>query len=359
MVDSVTHNSKPRSPRAMWLPRQVRMGAGVLEELPEVAEALQLPERGLLVADRITDELAGVKVARLLKEKGHQITTIVIEEANAAELARVEQAAASANADFLVGVGGGRPIDLAKLAGYHQRRPFISIPTAASHDGIASARASLRLEGQHTSLAARPPLAIIADTDIIANAPHRLLASGCGDTLSNETAVLDWKLGRDRGEPYSEYAAALSVMTAKLLIEGATRVTAGSEEGARLVVKGLISSGVAMAIADSSRPASGGEHKFSHWLDANTSRPAMHGEQCGVGAILTMYLHGGNWLRLMGTLEQVGAPTTAEELGMDRDTLVEALTHAHTIRSSRYTILDQPLNPTRAIEILEATGVAA
>ncbi len=357
--DQKNPSSSPRSPRAMWLPRQVRVGAGVLEDLAQVAEELQLPERGLLVADRITRKLAGERVAKLLEEAGHQITLIDIETANAAELARVEQAAASANADFLIGVGGGRPIDLAKLAGFHQRRPFLSVPTAASHDGVASARASLRLEGQNTSLAARPPLAVVADTDIIAKAPHRLLAAGCGDTLSNETAVLDWELGRDQGELYSEYAAALAVMTSKLLVEGAERVRPGSEEGARLVVKGLISSGVAMAIADSSRPASGGEHKFSHWLDANAPEPALHGEQCGIGAILTMYLHGGNWLRLMGTLEQVGAPTTAQELGMDRDQLVEALMNAHTIRPSRYTILDEPIDRGKAEEILEATGVTA
>lgn len=356
--DEILPSSSPRNPRAMWLPRQVRVGAGVLEDLPHVAEELQLPERGLLVADRTTRKLAGERVAELLEAAGHQITLIDIETANAAELARVEQAAASANADFLVGVGGGRPIDLAKLAGYHQRRPFLSVPTAASHDGVASARASLRLEGQNTSLAARPPLAVVADTDIIARAPYRLLAAGCGDTLSNETAVLDWQLGRERGELYSEYAAALALMTSKLLVEGAERINPGSEEGARLVVKGLISSGVAMAIADSSRPASGAEHKFSHWLDANVAEPALHGEQCGVGAILTMYLHKGNWLRLMGTLEQVGAPTTDVGLGLDRDQLIEALVNAHTIRPSRYTILDEPIDRRRALEILEATGVA-
>ena len=61
----------------------------------------------------------------------------------------------------------------------------------------------------------------------------------------------------------------------------------------------------------------------------------------------------------MGTLEQVGAPTTAQELGMDRDQLVEALMNAHTIRPSRYTILDEPIDRGKAEEILEATGVTA
>lgn len=349
---------EPRSPKTMWLPRQVRVGGGVIEELPLVAQELKLPARGLLVADGVTRRLAGEKVARLLEEAGHGMAVVEVSGANATELARVEQAATEAKAGFLVGVGGGRPIDLAKLAGYNQSCPFLSVPTAASHDGVASARASLRLEGQHTSLEAHPPLAVIADTTLIAQAPHRLLAAGCGDTLANETAVLDWRLGRDRGEEYSEYAAALAVMTSQLLVEGVERVRPGAEEGARLVVKGLISSGVAMAIAGSSRPASGGEHKFSHWLDAHAPEPALHGEQCGVGAILTMYLHGGNWLRLVATLEQVGAPTTARELGMEVGLLAKALLGARTIRPGRWTILDEPLTRARAEEALEATGVA-
>lgn len=353
-----TANGFPRPPRGMWLPRFVLVGAGVLQDVVKASEELSLPERGLLVADAITMRIAGDKVAELLSEKGHDISVIEVEGASSAELARVEQVAATARADFLLGVGGGMPIDLAKLASYHQRRPFISIPTAGSHDGIASARASLQLEGQKTSLEARPPLAIIADTDLISKAPYRLLASGCGDTLSNETAVLDWKLGRERGEPYSDYAASLALMTSKLMVEGAKRIVPESEDGARLVVKALISSGVAMAIAGSSRPASGGEHKFSHWLDANVEKPALHGEQCGVGAILTMYLHGGNWLRLMATLEQVGAPTTAAGMGMDGDLLCEALIKGHTIRPSRYTILDKPVTKAEAQEALEATGVA-
>ena len=79
------------------------------------------------------------------------------------------------------------------------------------------------------------------------------------------------------------------------------KVASGKEEGVRLVVKALISSGVAMSIAGTSRPASGGEHKFSHWLDSNCNNPALHGEQCGLGSIITMYLHGGDWKRIKNT----------------------------------------------------------
>jgi glycerol-1-phosphate dehydrogenase [NAD(P)+] len=46
------------------------------------------------------------------------------------------------------------------------------------------------------------------DTTVISRAPYRLLAAGCGDIVSNSTAVKDWTLARNlRGEEYSNYAA--------------------------------------------------------------------------------------------------------------------------------------------------------
>ena len=170
--------------------------------------------------------------------------------------------------DFVVGVGGGRVIDTAKIVSYNIDRQFVSVPTAASHDGIASARASVPTGEGNVSLEAHPPLAIIADTGIIASAPHRLLASGCADVISNYTAILDWEMAhRIKGEPMSEYAIALSKMTAEILVKNADLIKPHQEQSAWFVTKALVSSGVAMSIAGSSRPASGGEHKFSHAID--------------------------------------------------------------------------------------------
>ena len=238
------------------------------------------------------------------------------------ELERVE--AYSDKIDFLVGLGGGRPIDIAKQAGFNKNIPFISIPTAASHDGFGSARASIRRDGRKTSMQAIPPIAVVADTEIISKAPTRLLGAGVGDIISNQTAVLDWKLAGQKAD-YSEYAAALSEMAAELVENDIQKVASGKEEGVRLVVKALISSGVAMSIAGTSRPASGGEHKFSHWLDSNYDNPALHGEQCGLGSIVTMYLHGGDWKTIRVTLRAVDAPVNSRELGIDDGIILEAL----------------------------------
>lgn len=337
----------------MVLPRIVVTGPGVLEQLPAVIAELDLPERGLIVCDSNTLRIAGRQVNEYLEIGGHQMKKVVVEGANSQELLRVEDALDGF--DFLVGVGGGRPIDLAKQAGFNKNIPFVSIPTAASHDGFGSARSSIRQAGRKTSMQAIPPIAVVADTTIISRAPSRLLAAGVGDIVSNQTAVLDWRLDGQKAD-YSEYAAALSEMAAQLVEDGIEKVASGTEEGVRLVVKALISSGVAMSIAGTSRPASGGEHKFSHWLDANSDNPALHGEQCGLGSIVTMYLHGGDWEKIRDTLKAVNAPINSKGLGMDDGMVLSAFINSKEIRPQRTTILDKT-EPKAIEEAALATGV--
>ena len=339
--------------RSMILPRMVVTGPGVLEQIPAIIAELDIPERGLIVCDTNTLAIAGNQVIEYLEAGGHPMQKIEIAGANIDELERVESF--SDNIDFLVGLGGGRPIDLAKQAGFNKNIPFISIPTAASHDGFGSARASIRRDGRKTSMQAIPPIAVVADTEIISKAPKRLLGAGVGDIISNQTAVLDWKLAGQKAD-YSEYAAALSEMAAELVENDIDKVASGKEEGVRLVVKALISSGVAMSIAGTSRPASGGEHKFSHWLDSNCETPALHGEQCGLGSIVTMYLHDGNWEKIRDTLKAVNAPITSSELGIDDGIVLNAFLNSKEIRPQRFTILDKS-NQKQIEEAALATGV--
>ena len=259
---------------------------------------------------------------------------------------------------FIVSIGGGTTIDLGKYAAFKLGIPFISVPTAASHDGIASPMVSLKGLRSPYSIKARPPVAIIADVNIIMSAPHRLLASGCGDIIAKLTAVRDWKLAHKlKNEYYGEYAASLAVLSAKLVMRHAKLIGAHKEEGVRIVIEALVSCGVAMCIAGSSRPCSGAEHQFSHVLDMIAPKPALHGEQCGVGTIMMAYLHGMNWRKIKKALKIIGAPTTAKELGIDDEYIIRALVEAHKVRP-RYTILgDSGLTWEAAEKLARATGV--
>ena len=346
--------------KVMELPRHVVVGHDALDEVGRTCRVLGLEGTALIVCDKVTMKVAGDRVEELLAGSKYEVRVIKVVEASDKEIRRVMAHAKDVDARFMLGVGGGRPIDAAKCASHRLHMPFISVPTAASHDGIVSSRASIiNSKGKKESLGAQSPLALIADTGIIAQAPPKLLASGCGDIISNYTAVLDWKLAhRLRHEYFSSYAAALSEMTARLLIENAETIKPGLEESAWFVVKALVSSGVAMSIAGSSRPASGAEHSFSHKLDQIAKNPALHGEQCGVGTIMMMYLHGGDWQEIRNALTAVGAPTTAKEMGITTKEVIQALCHAHEVRPERYTILgDKGLTNDAAEKLAEATKV--
>jgi len=202
-------------------------------------------------------------------------------------------------------------------------------------------------------------MAIIADIDIISQAPWRFVISGCGDVISKFTAVKDWKLAYlEKGEYYGGYAASLALMSAKLVTANADLVAQKDNEGLRVLLEALISCGVSMSIAGSSRPCSGSEHLFSHALDLINSKHAMHGEQCGVGSILTAFLHGSNWQQIKSTLKQIGAPTTAAELGVKDMDVVKALQTSTQIRPERYTILHKlNLNFDACETVARATGI--
>ncbi len=345
--------------KSMELPRSIVVGHDALLDVADVCVRIKVGKRAVIVADGTTMKIAGDKVMDLLEAKGYKVKEFLISDSTTDDVKSAEVFMKEKRADFALGIGGGKSIDVAKCASFNISIPFISVPTAASHDGVVSSRASLTHNGQRMSTAAQTPIAVIMDTRIIAESPYRLLAAGCGDIISNLTAVKDWALARNlRNEYYSSYAAALSEMAAKLLVENAHTIKPRIEESAWFVCKALVSSGVAMSIAGSSRPASGSEHKFSHSLDRLAKKPALHGEQCGVGTIMMMYLHGGNWQSVRDALLTIGAPTTARALGITDEELIDALIHAHEIAKERYTILgDEGLNYDAAERLARITKV--
>ena len=345
--------------KAMHFPRQVLAGHNVVTEIGQMSVDFELEGPVLLVTGATTGNLAAKAVAEVLEEHEYEVHTITVGEASRDNLVEVEEETKKVDAAFLIGVGGGSKIDLAKLASGNLRKPFLSAPTSASHDGIASPRASIKDGGNSLSLNASVPLGVVADTALIVKAPYRLLASGCADVISNTTAVLDWELAsRLRGEFFSSSAANLAKYAAESIIDNATAIKPNLEDSVWVAIRPIIISGISMAVASSSRPTSGSEHMFSHVLDKAAPGKALHGEQCGVGSIMMMYLHGGDWERIRDALRLIGAPTNAEELGISPEQIVDALVHAHEIRKDRYTILgDRGLTPEAAERLARITKV--
>lgn len=344
--------------KEMIFPRDIIVGHEALERLPDLCERL-LEGKALIVEGKKTKKIAGDRVKKLLQKSKFETSEIVVTSSTMREVKKVQRVIEKEKINFVVGVGGGKVIDVSKLSSYRSNIPFISVPTAASHDGIASPMASIKDKDSQASKKAVSPLAIVADTSIIKKAPYRMLSSGCADVISNLSAIKDWELAhRLRNEEFSTYAYSLSKTSAELIMENSDLIKTYTEEGVWIAVKGMIVSGVAMSVAGNSRPASGAEHMFSHALDAIAPGKALHGEQCGVGTIMMLYLHGEDWKSVRDVLKEIGAPTNAKELGIPKKKIVEALVRAHSIRPDRYTILGEGgLTKEAAKSIAKKTGV--
>ncbi|HLD57494.1 MAG TPA: iron-containing alcohol dehydrogenase [archaeon] len=323
------------------LPRRVLVEKGAASKIADVVKGLG--PKFVVVVDQITKEIAGDAINQKVGGK-----LFVINNSTMEEVKRLE----TETADCIISVGGGKVIDVGKLAAHNKKIPFISVPTALSHDGVVSTNASITTNGKFGSHKASTPYGLVVDLDIVKKAPYRLTAAGAADIISNYTALEDWKLS---GE-YMEYPGRLALLAADLVSNNADGIKRLEDRALENLSWAIIFSASSMTLAGCSSPASGAEHMFSHALDGLGSK-CLHGEQVGLGAIIFAYLQGNDWSKIKDTLKKIGAPITAKEMGLSQDIIIEALLKAKDVRD-RHTILSQkPLNKESALKICKTTGI--
>ena len=341
----------------MELPRQIVVGENNIGQVGEFLRSLSNPKKVSIISGKNVKKIIGKEIDKSFKNAKISVVWHLAGSNQVKETNEIQKKVELTKSDIIIGLGGGRSVDVAKLCAFNLKKPFVSIPTSASHDGIASPFVSVRGEKPH-SLVATAPLGVFVDLDIIKKAPKKLLASGCGDLMAKVTAVHDWKLGRDKvGEYYGRYSANLALMSAEILIESAENFSKNNVD-VRVIVEALISAGVASCIAGSSRPCSGAEHLFSHAVDHLQFGIGLHGEKCGIGSIMIAKLQGQNWEKIVKTLKNSGAPTTAKEIGLKPKILAKALVIAQSLRPERYTILKEvKMTEKDALKLAKSTGV--
>ncbi len=341
----------------MELPRLIVIGEKNINRFGNFLQQLDSPKRVSVISGLNVKKFLQKKIEHSLLSSKIKGVWHIAKNNEIASIKQIQSKVRNDKSDIIIGIGGGRSVDIAKMIAFNLKKPFVSLPTAASHDGIASPFVSVRSDKPH-SIVASAPLGVFVDIDIIKKAPKRLLASGCGDLVANIIAVRDWELGRDKtGEYFGRYSANLASMSAKILMENSD-LFAKKGLDVRVIVEALISAGVASCIAGSSRPCSGAEHLFSHALDRLAPGVGLHGEKCGIGAIMMAKLQGQDWKKIIKTLKNVGAPTTAKKIGLKPVTLAKALTIAQSLRPERYTILKQSkMTEKKAIALAKSTKV--
>ena len=341
----------------MELPRLIVIGEKNIGKIGDFLISLEKPKKVSLITGKHVKKILQKKIEKSLRVSKIKFVWHTTKDNELRSIKNVQNKVKKDKGELVVGIGGGRSVDIAKMIAFNLKKPFVSIPTAASHDGIASPFVSVKSDKPH-SIVATAPLGVFVDIDIIKKAPKHLLASGCGDLIANIIAVKDWELGRDKvGEYYGRYSASLSLLSAKIVIEN-SELFAKKGLDVRVIVEALISAGVASCIAGSSRPCSGAEHLFSHALDKIAPGVGLHGQKCGIGAIMMAKLQGQDWKTIIKTLKNVGAPTTAKQIGLKPDQVVKALMMAQDLRPERYTILKEvEMTKNKALSLAKSTKV--
>lgn len=274
--------------------RAVVFGVGTLPRVAELFTELFPGCRAVVVADPNTWRVAGEEVHRTLAAAGIQQDEphIFTDPSLYAEWRFVEELdALLARTDAVpVAVGSGVINDLTKLASHHNGRRYMTVGTAASMDGYTAYGASITKDGNKQTFDCPAPLGMLFDPSIAAAAPAELSASGYADLIAKIPAGADWMLADAVGaDPIDPFAFALVQDDLQEALSDPAGVHAGDVGKTGQLAEGLLLSGFAMQAVQSSRPASGAEHQFSHLWDMEHLRyngaSVSHGFKVGIGTL--------------------------------------------------------------------------
>lgn len=270
-------------------------GRGALGRVPELVAEHCGREACLVVADVRTWRAAGEAVHRGLASAGRADHRIVADGPDGSPHASVDlvdelEAATPDRYGLYVAVGGGTINDLTKELAGRRARPYVAVATAASMNGYTSSIVALLEGGLKTTGPAAPPVAVVADADVLAAAPLELTLAGLGDLVSKPFCGCDWWLASlIRGDRYCPLPARILDRAFDSALEVLPRLADRDPDAVLLLAKLLIVSGITMTIAGTSSPASGGEHLLSHFWDMTRLRDGraigLHGAQVGVASV--------------------------------------------------------------------------
>lgn len=300
-------------------------------------------KKNLMLVDKKTFNIGGRKIVNLLHTNKLSVFTKYINQSDEKAVEQVIKIIKKFKPDLVIGFGGGKILDVAKLAAGMNNIKYISIPTILSNDGISSPISVITdKNGIPVSQLTKPAYGIIIDFNIIKKAPVRHLRAGVGDLISNLSAVYDCRLAekikKDRiNTEILRLAEGGAKRLLKIKINGVK-----DQKFLKYLCNGLIKSGLAMCLVGSSRPASGSEHKISHSMDhLFPGRDILHGEQVGIATLFSMFLQKNKYLpSVIKLYRRIKFPIKMSYLKVSTAQFVRAILEAKKFRPWRYTILE-------------------
>lgn len=317
------------------LPLFYKIGVKIEDILIKKLEERKL-KRIIFLSEEIVYKLYGEKYLNILKKK-FKVETLNIDINSISYSMKLAEKIIEDEYEIIIGIGGGKVLDTCKYISFITKIPFISLPTTIANDGIASPIAVLKDKENFTrSLGAKVPTGILIDLNIVKNTPIKFIKAGIGDILSNYTALFDWKLS---GEEINDFAYLMS-KTAFNSIFYFKDKDLRNNNFIKKVIEAIILSGVSMEIAGTSRPCSGAEHLFSHYIDKYYNKNNLHGFQVALGSVVTCYLQSRNYMELINFLKELDINISPSSLNISLNEFIIAWKNCRVVRKGKITILD-------------------
>ena len=283
-------------------PNEVLYAPRAVAHLPEVCGRYAAGRRCAVLMDTRTRDVAGRSAADALTRAGWDVRPLLVEDPPDGQgpvcddVTRAALTRRLGEVDLIVPVGSGVLNDLGKWLAFDAGVGFVTFATAASMNGYTSANVAPTVAGVKTLVRARPPQAVLSDPAVLADAPYELTAAGLGDVLAKSVSSADWLLNhRLFGDYYCRRSVGLIAEIEPAYLDRPADLKRRDPAAIEALFDALLLTGVAMTLAETSAPASGGEHLIGHSLDMMSSldghRHDLHGRQVGVGTILTAELY--------------------------------------------------------------------
>lgn len=335
---------------------------GAIEDLPKMAAPFK-DGKVLVVFDNNTYKVAGKKAVELLKADGFNVKELLFDCGDdilipdEKTLGRIVQEQ-DLDVKLMIAVGSGVINDSVKFVTSRSGLPYIVVATAPSMDGYVADGAPIISQGYKYSPQAHLTYGLIGDTDILQTAPQDLIEAGFGDVVGKITAIADWDLAvKANGDYRCDTCVTLVQRALDKCFAKATGLKTRDADSLQALLEALTMTGVAMALVNISRPASGAEHMLSHFWEmdyvARGLNPNHHGVQVGVATpVIARFFEELEDILPEGTkelcpsheeiealLQSAGAASSPKEIGISRELFHESLLKGYTVRP-RYSILE-------------------
>jgi glycerol-1-phosphate dehydrogenase [NAD(P)+] len=330
----------PLLARTVATPLVVEIGHGSVAQVPALLRDRRISPGGQVAY--LLGPGRGEAVGEQLDIDPQDKRAFLVESASVSDAEQLAGRVRAQSFDAVVGIGGGRTLDVAKWVGTRLGVPTVAVATSLAHDGVTSPVSVLEYMGRKGSYGVQIPLAVVVDTEFVREGDPRTTRAGIGDLLSNLSAVADWELAAvRRGEPKDGLAITMARTAAHSVLYSTESID--SESFLCGLAESLVLSGLAMAVAGTSRPCSGACHEISHALDElNPDRGTLHGEQVAVGALYATFLRQDEHLfeQLRAAFARFGLGPSPVDLGIEESAFVQAVAFAPSTRPERFTVLE-------------------